>query len=237
MQRPTPGNEDPIVTHRRQQVLLGMTPEQLAFFVPAALLLALAPGPDNLGVLALGISSGRAASLGFALGCAAGCLNHTLLAALGVSALIAASPLAFRALQYLGAAYLLWIGWQALRSRGASLANLGTENERGAGFGRYFARGLIANAINPKVALFFLAFLPQFVRAEGWPSAAQIGVLGSVFALCAALVFGAIALFAARVGAWLRRRAGLTVWLDRATGALFIGLGLRLALGEAVARS
>jgi threonine/homoserine/homoserine lactone efflux protein len=209
-----------------------VTAEQLALFVPAALLLAIAPGPDNLGVLALGISSGRPASLGFALGCAAGCLNHTLLAALGVTALIAASPLAFRALQIFGAAYLVWIGWQALRSRGASLASLDAGLSAGAGFGRYFARGLIANAINPKVALFFLAFLPQFVLAGGWPPAAQIGVLGAVFGLCAALVFSAIALFAARIGAWLRTRRALTVWLDRATGLLFIGLGLRLAFAS-----
>ncbi len=208
-----------------------MTPEQLALFVPAALLLALAPGPDNLAVLALGISNGRPASLGFALGCAAGCLNHTLLAAVGVTALIAASPLAFRVLQVLGAGYLVWIGWQALRSRGASLANAGPRRGGGAGFGRYFARGLIANAINPKVALFFLAFLPQFVVAGGWPPPVQIGVLGGVFGLCAAIVFSLIALFAARIGAWLRARRALTVWLDRATGALFIGLGLRLAFG------
>ena len=209
-----------------------MTPEQLALFIPAALLLAVAPGPDNLGVLALGISRGRPASLGFALGCAAGCLNHTLLATLGVTALIAASPLAFRALQFLGAAYLLWIGWQALRSKGASLASLDARQGGDAGFGRYFTRGLVANAINPKVALFFLAFLPQFVRAEGWPPAAQIGVLGSVFGLCAAFIFSATALFAARIGTWLRARQALTVWLDRATGALFIGLGLRLALAS-----
>ena len=209
-----------------------MTAEQLALFIPAALLLALAPGPDNLGVLALGISSGRPASLGFALGCAAGCLNHTLLAALGVTALIAASPLAFKVLQFLGAAYLLWIGWQALRSRGASLAAVDARGSEGAGFARYFARGLVANAINPKVALFFLAFLPQFVLAKGWPPAVQIGVLGGVFGLCAAIVFSTIAVFAARIGAWLRARQALTIWLDRATGALFIGLGLRLALAS-----
>jgi len=207
-----------------------VTPEQLALFVPAALLLALAPGPDNLAVLALGLSGGRQASLGFALGCAAGCLNHTLLAALGVTALIAASPLAFRALQILGAAYLVWMGWEALRSRGASLANAGPRASGNGGFGRYFARGLFANAINPKVALFFLAFLPQFVLAGGWPPPAQIGVLGGIFGLCAALVFSLIALFAARIGGWLRARHALTVWLDRATGLLFIGLGLRLAL-------
>ncbi len=218
-----------------------MTFAQLLIFLPMALLLALAPGPDNLGVLALGVSRGRAEALGFALGCAAGCLNHTLLAALGVSALIAASPLAFTLLQYAGAAYLIWIGLQALRSRGASLSQLDAapakmddaQQDPGrfilAGCGPYFKRGLIANAINPKVALFFLAFLPQFVKVGQWPAAAQIAIFGIFFALVAASVFCAIALSAARLGHWLRGRERLALWLDRATGGLFIALGLRLA--------
>ncbi len=208
-----------------------MTLEQLLLFLPAALLLAIAPGPDNLGVLALGISRGRSESLGFALGCATGCLNHTLLAALGVSALISASPIAFRALQYAGAAYLIWIGLQALRSRGTSLSKLDAPSGSD-GFGPYFRRGLIANAINPKVALFFLAFLPQFVRPHEWPAAAQIAVLGVVFTLSGALVFASIALSAARLGNWLRGRERLTAWLDRATGGLFIVLGLKLAAAD-----
>jgi threonine/homoserine/homoserine lactone efflux protein len=205
-----------------------MTLEQLLVFLPMALLLAVAPGPDNLGVLALGVSRGRSEALGFALGCASGCLNHTALAALGVSALIAASPVAFRALQYAGAAYLVWIGVQALRSRGTSLSKLDTPSAS-QGFGPYFKRGLIANSINPKVILFFLAFLPQFVRPNEWPAAAQIVVFGVLFALVAALVFGAVALSASKLGGWLRGRQRLTVWLDRVTGGLFIGLGLRLA--------
>jgi threonine/homoserine/homoserine lactone efflux protein len=205
-----------------------MTLGQLLLFLPSAFLLAAAPGPDNLGVLALGVSRGRNEALGFALGAASGCLNHTLLAVLGISALIAASPLAFQALQYAGAAYLIWIGLQALRSRGASLAKLDTPSAAN-GFAPYFKRGLIANAINPKVALFFLAFLPQFVRPGAWSTAAQIAAFGVLFTLSAALVFGAIALSAARLGRWLRGRERLTVWLDRMTGGLFIALGLKLA--------
>jgi threonine/homoserine/homoserine lactone efflux protein len=211
-----------------------ITTAQAAAFLPAAFLLSLAPGPDNLTVLSLGLSRGRSASLGFAMGCAAGCLNHTLLAALGVSALIAASPLAFRVLQYAGAAYLLWLGWQALRSRGASLetkvSRQGTAPEDS--FGLYFRRGLIANAINPKVALFFLALLPQFVVAGGAVPGVQTAVLGVLFALTSALVFGAIALAAGRIGEWLQRRPAATRWLDRAAGTLFIALGLRLALAD-----
>lgn len=207
-----------------------MSPDQILLFIGAALLLAVAPGPDNLGVLALGVSRGRSEALGFALGCAAGCFNHTLLAVLGVSALIAASPLAFRALQLAGAAYLVWIGVQALRSRGAQLANLDTPSAA-AGFLPYFRRGLIANAINPKVALFFLSFLPQFIRADGWPAPLQLAVLGALFAVVAAMVFGGIALAAAPLGGWLRRRERLTRWLDRATGGLFVGLGILTAVG------
>ncbi|WP_374404614.1 LysE family translocator [Niveibacterium sp.] len=207
-----------------------MSPDQILLFIGAALLLAVAPGPDNLGVLALGVSRGRSEALGFALGCAVGCFNHTLLAVLGVSALIAASPLAFRALQLAGAAYLVWIGVQALRSRGAQLANLDTPSAE-AGFLPYFRRGLIANAINPKVALFFLSFLPQFIRADGWPAPLQLAVLGALFAVVAAIVFGGIALAAAPLGGWLRRRERLTRWLDRATGGLFVGLGILTAVG------
>lgn len=208
-----------------------MSLQQIAAFLPIALLLALAPGPDNLGVLALGISRGRRESLGFALGCAAGCLNHTLLAALGISALIAASPIAFRMLQYSGAAYLVGIGLQALRSRGGRLTDAVPLASR-SGFLPYFRRGLIANVINPKVILFFLAFLPQFVIRQGWSAPAQIAVLGLLFAACAALVFGLIALGANRVGVWLRGRERFALWLDRVTGGLFITLGLRLALAD-----
>lgn len=207
-----------------------MTASQITLFLGAALLLALAPGPDNLGVLALGISRGKSIALGFALGCAAGCLNHTLLAVLGVSALIAASPLAFTGLQLLGAAYLIWIGIQALRSRGSSLAQTHTP-ESGASFATAFRQGLIANAINPKVGLFFLSFLPQFIRPDGWSAPLQLASLGSLFALVAALVFGAIALAAAPIGAWLRRRERLGLWLDRASGGLFVGLGILTAAG------
>jgi threonine/homoserine/homoserine lactone efflux protein len=152
-----------------------------------------------------------------------------------VSALIAASPLAFHALQYAGAAYLCWLGWQSLHRRGASLSAPADKSQSGspaAGFGSYFRRGLIANAINPKVALFFLALLPQFVTASGVAAGAQTATLGIAFALMAVVVFGSIALAASRLGAWLRRHTGVTRWLDRATGVLFIGLGVRLALAD-----
>lgn len=208
--------------------------EQWLLFLPMALLITAAPGPDNLAVLALGVSRGRAASLGFGLGCAAGCLNHTLLAVIGVSALIAASPTAFALMQYAGAAYLIWIGLRSLRHAGHSRPGpTTTQGTATAGdFWRHFRRGLLANAINPKVALFFLAFLPQFVRPEQGDPGGQLALLGLVFTACTALLFGLLALGAARAGTALRARPAIGRALDRATGLLFLGLGLRLALGD-----
>lgn len=205
---------------------------QFLLFVPSALLLAIVPGPDNLGVLALALSAGKRASLGFALGCAAGCLNHTLLAAIGVSALIAASPIAFQALQWAGAAYLAWIGGQSLRSAMSGGAPSQRERDKDDHFLPHFRRGLIANAINPKVALFFLALLPQFVRAEGWPAPYQLAVLGTVFGVCAALVFCAIAISAGAIGDWMAQRPRAVSALHGATGILFFGLALRLVGGR-----
>lgn len=201
-----------------------LTLPQLAGFLVAALLVTLAPGPDNLMVLSLGMARGRRAGMAFGAGCAIGCLNHTLLAALGVSALIAASEAAFTALRWIGGGYLIWLGWQALRSRGASLGAVGApEPPR-----KLFLKGLLVNAINPKVVLFFLAFLPQFVdhqrAAVGW----QIAQLGLLFTLQALLVFGAIGYFAGRFGEGLARRPAIGQWLDRIAGLVFIGLGLRL---------
>jgi threonine/homoserine/homoserine lactone efflux protein len=210
-----------------------MSSHQLIYFLSAALLLAAAPGPDNLGVLALGLSQGRRASLGFAWGCAAGCLNHTLLAVIGVSALIRTSPVAFTLLQWAGAAYLAWIGWQSLRNLAQAQGAVSQNTNQSAHFLPQFRRGLIANAINPKVALFFLALLPQFVEAGGWSTPAQLAVLGILFSLISGLIFGMLALCSGSIGAWLTRRPGAFKLLQGATGVLFIGLAIRLLCASA----
>lgn len=210
-----------------------MDSAQLLLFLPTALLITLAPGPDNLGVLALGMATGRRASLGFALGCAAGCLNHTLLAVAGISALLAASPLALQVLQACGAAYLAWIGWQSLRQLGRATRLADSAGQSGEHhFLPHFRRGLIANAINPKVALFFLAFLPQFIQPGDWSSAGQTAFLGLLFALIAALVFSTVALAAARIGRLLQARPRAYGVLQGLCGLLFIALALRLALTD-----
>lgn len=202
---------------------------QLLGFLLAAVLVTLAPGPDNLSVLGLGMSRGRRAGIGFGLGCALGCFTHTLWASLGISAVLAASETAFTALKLAGAAYLCWLGWQTLKSPGAKFES-GASIADATPFAVYLRRGFVANAINPKVALFFLAFLPQFVATGSAHAAGQSAVLGLVFALQTVLVFGLLGWFAGTVGNWLQRRANFGRRLDQATGVLFIGLGVRLAM-------
>jgi len=203
-----------------------LSPEQFFAFLAAAMLITVSPGPDNLMVLGVGMARGRAPGVAFGLGCGLGCLSHTVLAALGISALIAASPLAFTLLKIGGGLYLVWLGVQALRSRGGvTMASAQSSDES---LSRLFAKGLLANAINPKVVLFFLSFLPQFVIAErghvGW----QTLQLGLTFTLQAALLFGLLGYFSGAVGSWLQRHGRAGLWLDRLAGTIFVGLGVRL---------
>jgi threonine/homoserine/homoserine lactone efflux protein len=207
-----------------------LTPEQLFAFLAAAILLTLSPGPDNMMVLGIGMAKGRARGMAFGLGCALGCLSHTLLAVIGVSALIAASPLAFTTLKVCGGLYLAWMGFNAIRSRGgaaASQLDAVTESAR-----TLFFRGVFANAINPKVALFFLSFLPQFVMAQRGGANLQTALLGLVFTAQAAVLFGLLGFFSGTVGAWLARRPRAGMWMDRIAGAIFIALGLRLIVAR-----
>ena len=211
-----------------------LTLPQLGAFLVAAVLVTLAPGPDNLMVLSLGMARGRRAGVLFGLGCALGCLNHTLLAALGVSALIAASPAAFTALKIAGGIYLIWLGAQAIRDArphgGESQPSRdAAPGERPA---RLFAKGLVANAINPKVILFFLAFLPQFVDAARGHAGWQIAQLGLAFTLQTVAIFGAIGWFAGGIGERLARHPGVGAWLDRVAGGIFVALGLRLLVAR-----
>ncbi|MEW6759345.1 MAG: LysE family translocator [Pseudomonadota bacterium] len=206
-----------------------LTPEQFLGFLTAAILITLSPGPDNMMVLGAGIAKGRARGIAFGLGCALGCLNHTLLAVIGVSALIAASPVAFTALKVVGGLYLIWMGLQALRSRGGAKVAAGVPDESAR---QLFIKGLVANAINPKVVLFFLSFLPQFVVASRGDANWQIAWLGLIFTAQAALLFGLLGYFSGTIGQWLNRTPRAGMWLDRIAGAIFVGLGLRLIVSR-----
>jgi threonine/homoserine/homoserine lactone efflux protein len=207
-----------------------LTPEQFSLFLASAVLITLSPGPDNMMVLGMGISRGRAQGMAFGLGCALGCLSHTLLAAIGVSALIAASPVAFTALKVCGGLYLVWLGLGAIRSRGGAQARAVTGG--GESLRALFFKGVLANAINPKVVLFFLSFLPQFVVAGHGNANLQTAALGVTFTVQAAILFGLLGFFSGAVGRWLGRKPQAGMWLDRAAGAIFIALGLKLLVSR-----
>lgn len=206
--------------------MIWLAADQLAGFLGVAVLLTLAPGPDNLLVLALGISRGRRAGLAFALGCASGCLSHTLLAVFGISALLAATPLAFASLKVCGAGYLFWMAWQIWRQRGPAPTLPDLPNSRLDT--QLFRRGLVANAINPKVALFFLAFLPPFVRPDLGQIPGQLLELGLWFALQAAVIFSLIAYFAGHIGRLLEGCPKLAILLDRSCALICVLLATSL---------
>jgi threonine/homoserine/homoserine lactone efflux protein len=198
----------------------------LAFFA-AALLLALAPGPDNLFVLAHAARHGAAAGGRIVLGLCAGIVVHTAAVATGLAALVAATPLALATIRIAGAVYLLRLAWLTVRTPGAATPDVG---DGGAARGGLVLRGLVMNVTNPKVTLFFLAFLPQFVDPRGGAVALQVGVLGALFAAATLVVFGAIAASAATLGRWLTRHPRAGRVLDLAAAGLFVGLAARLLL-------
>jgi len=204
----------------------------VALFAGAALLLNLTPGPDMLFVAGTGAARGRQAGLQAALGIGLGCLFHTVLAAVGLSALLAASDLAFTAVKWAGAAYLVWTGASMLRARRGSEAPAAASAAAG---GNVFWQGALTNALNPKVALFFLAFLPQFIDAGAPGQAWALVVLGTLFNIGGTGINLVVALAASRVaqGMAARSRGGrIGSWFQRAAGALFIGLGVKLALSS-----
>jgi threonine/homoserine/homoserine lactone efflux protein len=201
----------------------------LALFMSAALLLNLTPGPDMLFVVGTGAARGRRAGVLAALGVGLGCSVHIVLAAVGLSALLATSELAFAVVKWAGAAYLVWTGVQMLRARPTVAATTAPAGRA------VFWQGALTNALNPKVALFFLAFLPQFVDAGAAQQAGAFVALGVLFTVSGTIVNVIVALAA---GSLARRFAAggaggsVGVWLQRAAGALFVGLGLRLALSS-----
>ena len=198
----------------------------LALFMAAGLALNLTPGPDMLYVAARAAAEGRAAGVASTLGIATGTLLHIALVAFGLTALLAAVPVAYTAVRLAGAAYLVYLGVRTLLQPGALTERVLTP----ASLGAVFRQGVVTNVLNPKVALFFLAFLPQFVDPARGSAGLQVLGLGLLFDASGTLVLLAVALGASRAASRLRRSAGAARWLERATGVLFVGLGVRLAI-------
>ena len=196
-------------------------------FLLASAAVTISPGPDILYVLARGISAGRRSALVAAAGFASGLSVHTTMAVVGLSALLTASAVAFTIVKFAGGAYLLYLGIKAFRSGG-----LVSVPESGAMLPgrRIFAQAFLMNMLNPKVAMFFLAFLPQFTRPQQGNLSMQLLLLGVSFALVALVIFSIVGIFSSYIGGWLRSKPrGLRVF-DYLIGSIFICLGLRLAL-------
>lgn len=206
-------------------------PAQLLLFAGSVFLLALTPGPDILYVLARGLSQGRKAGLCAAAGFNLGVIVHTLFAAFGISAVLAASATAFMVIKFAGAAYLIYLGLKMLRASGTAGAVNGDRQRMPLRV--IFRQSIVANVLNPKVALFFLAFLPQFTNPGQGPVALQMLVLGGVFMLVSFLVFAAVALFSGVVGNKLRTNPKVERRLNVGAGGLLVGLGLALAFSDA----
>ncbi len=204
-------------------------PLSLAVFAAAAVVLILTPGPDILFLAATGLSAGRAGGVATALGLAGGTLVHTAAAALGLSLVFRSSPWAFETLRWAGVIYLLWLAWSSMRAQAAAAA-AATPVRRGAG--ALFRRGLLMNLLNPKVALFFLAFLPQFADPALGPLWIQMLAYGVVFTLLVVLIFGSIGYFAGAARSFLAASDGTRFrsWTRGLLACLFVGLALRLAL-------
>ena len=201
----------------------------IALFIAASTLLALAPGPDIIYVLTRGIAQGTRAGIAAALGFASGCIFHTVLAAVGIAALIRASDVAFNLVRYAGAAYLVWIGIQALRHR-SSFSVEGAGEQRA--LGAIYRQSVIGNMLNPKVTLFFLAFLPQFVDMQAGHVGTQMALLGAIFMVQTIVIFGAVAIFSGWIGDWVRRKPAIGARLNVFAGLTFIALGIRVALPD-----
>jgi RhtB (resistance to homoserine/threonine) family protein len=213
-----------------------MPTDQLPLFIAAGWLLNLTPGPDVLYIVSNALKSGAKAGVVAGLGITTGCFVHIAAAALGVGALMATSAMAFTVLKWLGAAYLLWMGVRMLFARasttGGVMAAAQAVQTEAASLKRIFVGGFWTNVLNPKVAIFFLAFVPQFITPGTENKALAFVLLGVLFNINAIPVNTGWALAAA----WMARRVGVVQrglhWLDRVAGAMFVGFGIKLALTE-----
>ena len=216
------------------------TLQSLVAFFGVAVLLALSPGPDNLFVLMQSVQRGWRVGIAVVVGLCLGVVVHTTAVALGLAAVFAASSIAFTVLKWCGAAYLAYLAWGAWRApvsaeksgNGASAESASSYEISSKELLAMVRRGVVMNLTNPKVLIFFLAFLPQFADPAIGPVGPQIFVFGAVFILAAFLVFGAIALFSGAFGNLLLRSPRAQFWLNKITAVVFVGLAVKLATAQ-----
>ncbi len=205
---------------------------ELWLFIVSGLLLIITPGPDTAYIVGRSVQLGWRGGAAAALGVCCGCLVHVFAASIGLSALLMASSAAFTAVKLIGAAYLCFVGLQMLLAQSRPLvsdATIGSDSDA-TSLRRVFWQGALTNVLNPKVALFFLAFLPQFVAADSPHKALAFLALGLIFVTTGTIWCLGIAAFAARAAHRIRRSGRALLWINRALGGLFITLGVRVAL-------
>lgn len=207
-----------------------MIPVDVVFlFMGVAFALAMVPGPDNIFVLTQSALHGRFAGFVVTLGLATGLLFHTTAVAFGVAVIFQTSQYAFTVLKYVGAAYLLYLAWKAFHASKSQLSDANTPLETTP---KLYLRGLIMNIANPKITIFFLAFLPQFVDPANGALIPQFYQLGFLMMATTIVTFGTISMAAGLLGDWLRRSPKAQIWINRASGIVFVSLAAKLALAE-----
>ncbi len=204
-------------------------PTKFLLFVGVSWALIIAPGPDMLYVITRGVTQGRRAGMLSAVGIICGILVHTSAAAFGLTLILQTSALAFLAVKYIGAVYLIYLGVKAWREQGTFSVQTRTANMS---FRKVFWQGVLSNVLNPKIAIFFLAFLPQFVDKGSPQVTLQMVILGLTFACFGLCFLLAVGYSSGTIGSWLTRRPQYARVLQRLAGGILIGLGIRLALTE-----
>jgi threonine/homoserine/homoserine lactone efflux protein len=204
----------------------------LWLFVLSGLLLNVTPGPDTLYIIGRSSTQGWRAGAVAALGIGSGALVHVCAAALGLSALLAASATAFMAVKIVGAVYLIYVGISMIRAKGGPQSSTQATGSRPASTRSIYLQGFLTNVLNPKVALFFLAFLPQFVSSDAPSKALAFLFLGAIFDFNGTLWNLFIAWSTARISHRLAGGASFKKWFNRCVGSIFVFIGLRLALAH-----
>jgi threonine/homoserine/homoserine lactone efflux protein len=203
---------------------------QLLLFIGASFLLCLAPGPDNIYVLTQGMTKSKKAAIVTTFGLCTGLIIHTSAAAFGISVIFQTSEIAFNIVKYIGAAYLLYIAYQAFKYRNEPL-DLTVQNSSSE-LKKLFVKGFIMNILNPKVSIFFLAFLPQFVNTQAGNVPMQMIILGVIFMIMTVLVFSSIGVAGNMLSSKLLEKPSIVKYMNILTSFVLIGLGLKLALSQ-----
>ena len=209
-----------------------ITIETLLLFTGASILLALAPGPDIIFVITQGIIKGKKAAIATTLGLSSGVLVHTTAAAFGISIIFKTSALAFTLVKFLGAAYLFYLAFLSFKHRNAPIMINEEGKIKSESFKKLYAKGFIMNVLNPKVAIFFLAFLPQFVNATNGSIPAQMIQLGIIFMMVTVCVFSLSGILANKASETLMKKPNFAKVINTISSLVFVSLGLKLAFSE-----